>query len=138
VRAAAPVQFRPVDLDPAPDTTGVDEQTTFESHPGHMLKMRSETLVPAHAPENDIARIVTPFERIRRGERHVSPYQILIRFSQRYLSANKGGSLEHYCRSIASLPRIPARKHGRLLNVAILPSRLMMFLVLASGTRNGR
>src|SRR5262245_17060741 len=37
-----------------------------------------------------------------------------------------------------SLPRIAARKHSRLLNVAILPSRLMMFLVLASGTRNGR
>src|SRR5215471_672608 len=43
----------------------------------------------------------------------------------------------HYCRS-NRLPRIAARKHGRLLNVAILPSRLMMFLVLASGTRNGR
>ena len=38
VRAAAPVQFRPVDLDPAPDATGVDEQTTFERHLGHMRK----------------------------------------------------------------------------------------------------
>jgi hypothetical protein len=32
VRATAPVQFRPVDLDPAPDTTGVDEQTTSPPH----------------------------------------------------------------------------------------------------------
>jgi predicted P-loop ATPase len=34
--------------------------------------------VPPHAPENDIARIVTPFEGIRRGDGHVSPYQILV------------------------------------------------------------
>ena len=27
---------------------------------------------------------MTPFEGIRRGDGHVSPYQILIRFSQRY------------------------------------------------------
>jgi hypothetical protein len=31
VRPTALVQFRPVDLDPAPDATGSDEQTTFES-----------------------------------------------------------------------------------------------------------
>jgi hypothetical protein len=30
--------FRPVDLDPAPDATGVDEQTTFECHLGHVRK----------------------------------------------------------------------------------------------------
>jgi hypothetical protein len=33
-----------------------------------------------HTPENDIARIMTPFEGIRRGVGHVSPYQILVRF----------------------------------------------------------
>ena len=32
VSAAALVQFRPVDLDSAPDATGVNEQTTFERH----------------------------------------------------------------------------------------------------------
>jgi hypothetical protein len=84
VRAAAPVQFRPVDLDPAPDATGVDEQTTFERHLGHVRKGDRKPQVPPNAPENDIARIVTPFEGIRRGDGHVSPYQILIRFSQRY------------------------------------------------------
>ena len=84
VRAAALVQFRPVDLDPAPDASGVDEQTTFERHLGHVRKGDRKPQVPPHAPENDIARIVTPFEGVRRDDGHVSPYQILIRFSQRY------------------------------------------------------
>jgi hypothetical protein len=30
--------FRPVDLDPTPAATGVNEQTTFERHLGHMRK----------------------------------------------------------------------------------------------------
>jgi hypothetical protein len=38
VRAATPVQFRLVDLHLAPDATGVDEQTTFQRHLGHMRK----------------------------------------------------------------------------------------------------
>jgi hypothetical protein len=36
VSATAPVQFRNIDLDPAPDATGVNEQTTFERHLGHV------------------------------------------------------------------------------------------------------
>ena len=36
VPAAALVQFRPIDLDPAPDATGMDKQTTFECHLGHV------------------------------------------------------------------------------------------------------
>jgi hypothetical protein len=78
VSAAALVQFWPVDLDPPPDATGVDEQTTFERHLGHVRKGDRKPQVPPHAPENDIARIVTPFEGIRRGDGHVSPYQILV------------------------------------------------------------
>jgi hypothetical protein len=85
VRAVALVQFRPLDLDPAPDATGVDKQTTFQCHLGHVRKGDRKPPVPPHAPENDLARIVAPFEGIRRGNGHVSPYQILIRFSQRYL-----------------------------------------------------
>jgi hypothetical protein len=38
VRAATPVQFRPVDLHPAPDVTGVDGQTPFQSYLGHVRK----------------------------------------------------------------------------------------------------
>ena len=85
VNAAALVPFRSVDLDPAPDAARVDEQTTFERHLGHMRKGNRKPQVPPHTRENDIARIVTPFEGIRRGDGHVPPYQILIRFSQRYL-----------------------------------------------------
>ena len=59
VSAAAPIQFRPVDLDP--DATGVDEQTTFERHLGHVRKGKRKPQVPPNAPENNIARIGTPF-----------------------------------------------------------------------------
>jgi hypothetical protein len=38
VSAAALVQFRPVDLDPAPDATGMEKQTAFERHLGHVRK----------------------------------------------------------------------------------------------------
>jgi hypothetical protein len=38
VSAAALVQFCPVDLDPALNAIGVDEQTTFERHLGHVRK----------------------------------------------------------------------------------------------------
>src|SRR5262245_65912290 len=67
VSAAALVQLRPVDLDPAPDATGVNEQTTFERHLGHVRTGDRKPQVPPRAPENVIARIVAPFEGIRRG-----------------------------------------------------------------------
>ena len=83
VGAAALIQFRPVDLDPAPDATGMDEQTTFERHLGHVRKRDRKPRVPPRAPKNDVARIVTPFEGIRRGDGHVSPYQNRSVFSRR-------------------------------------------------------
>jgi hypothetical protein len=51
-----------------------------ERHLGHVCKGDRKPQVPPHTPENDIARIMTPFEGIRRGAGHVSPYQILVRF----------------------------------------------------------
>ena len=73
------------------DTAGV-RSVTSSRFSGSLLntifRSPSNSLVPnlfATDPENDIARIMTPFEGVRRGDRHVSPYQILIRFSQRYL-----------------------------------------------------
>jgi len=51
-------------LDPATDATGVDEHTAFERHLGHMRKRDREPQVPPHTPENDVARIVTPFEGV--------------------------------------------------------------------------
>jgi len=50
---------------------------------GHVRKGDRKSQVPPHTPENDIARIVTPFEGIRRGDGHVSPYQILIPYGQK-------------------------------------------------------
>jgi hypothetical protein len=70
----------PVDLHPAPDATGVDEQTAFERHLGHVRKRDQKSQVPPHTPENDLASIVTPFEGIGRGDGHVSPYQMPMRF----------------------------------------------------------
>jgi len=61
VSAAALVQFWPVDLDPAPDPTGVDQQTTFQRHLGHVRKGNRKPQVPLRTPENEIARVVTPF-----------------------------------------------------------------------------
>src|SRR6516164_6714474 len=52
-------------------------QTTFECRLGHVRKGDRKPQVPPHALGNDLARIVTPFEGIRRGDGHVSPYQIL-------------------------------------------------------------
>jgi hypothetical protein len=43
------------------------------SHLGHVRKGDRKPQVPPHAPENDVARILTPFEGIRRGDGHVSP-----------------------------------------------------------------
>jgi hypothetical protein len=48
----------------------VDKQASFERHLGHVRKGDREPQVPPHAPENDIARIVTPFEGIGRGDGH--------------------------------------------------------------------
>jgi hypothetical protein len=76
VRAAPLVQFRAVDLDPAPDATGMDEQPALERHLGHVHERDRKPQVPSHAPEDDVARIMAPFEGIRRRHGHVSPYQI--------------------------------------------------------------
>src|SRR5262249_8259686 len=73
---AALIQLRPVDLHPPPDTTGMDEQATLERHLRHVGKRDREPQVPPHAPEDDVSRIMTPFEGIQRSNRHVSPYQI--------------------------------------------------------------
>jgi hypothetical protein len=59
--AATLVQFRSVDLDPAPDATGVDEQNTFQRHLGHVRKGDRKPQASPNASEDDIARIVTPF-----------------------------------------------------------------------------
>jgi hypothetical protein len=54
----------------------MDKQTTLERHLSHVGKRDREPQVPPHALEDDVPRIVTPFEGIRRRDRHISPYQI--------------------------------------------------------------
>ena len=83
VSAAPLVQFRPAALDPT------QMQLEFMSRArssaiSAIWEKEIGNLRYHHTSENDIARIVTPFEGIRRGDGHASPYQILIQFSQRY------------------------------------------------------
>jgi hypothetical protein len=54
----------------------MEEQATLERHLRHVGKRDREPQVPPQAPEDDVSRIVTPFEGVRRSNRHVSPYQI--------------------------------------------------------------
>lgn len=65
MRAAASVQFRAVELDPAPDAAGMNKPSPFQRHLSHVRKGNAEPQVPPHTPENDVTRIVTPFERRR-------------------------------------------------------------------------
>jgi hypothetical protein len=63
VRPMAPIQFRPVDLDPAPGAAGVDQQTTFECHLGDMRTIGPPKL--QHFPQQDFAyaKLVCPTVR---------------------------------------------------------------------------
>src|ERR1700685_3463706 len=73
---AALVQFRPVSLHPTPHTTGADGQTSLPGHLRHLCHREGVAEIPAHTPHDDVAWIVSPFERIGCGDGHVSPYQI--------------------------------------------------------------
>jgi len=81
---AALVQFGPVELDPPPDTAGADGQTSFCGNLTHLGQRKWVPQIPTHAPHDDVTWIVSPFEGIGCGNRHVSPYQrAAIGFSQR-------------------------------------------------------
>jgi len=83
---AALVQFGPVELDPPPDTAGADGQTSFCGNLTHLGKRKWVPQIPTHAPHDDVTWIMSPFEGIGCGNRHVSPYQrAAIGFSQRNL-----------------------------------------------------
>jgi hypothetical protein len=76
VASTALVQFWTADLDPPPDVTGSDEQTSFDSHFTHLCHRERVPKISPHTPQDDVTRIISPFERIGCGDRHVSPYQI--------------------------------------------------------------
>src|ERR1700737_727354 len=82
------VQFGPVDLNPPPNTAGADRQTSFRGHLTHLCHRNRVAKIPAHAPHDDVSRIMSPFEGIGCGDRHVSPYQTgPPQFSQQNLGA---------------------------------------------------
>ena len=67
---AASVQFGCVSLDPAPDTTGIHGHTAFCQKFGNVLVGEGISEVPADAQNNHLAREMTAFEGIGRGDRH--------------------------------------------------------------------
>src|SRR3977135_3633912 len=69
------VQFGPVDLDPPPNTAGADGQTPLRGHFTHLCHRNRVAKIPAHAPHDDVTRIMSPFEGIGCGDRHISRYQ---------------------------------------------------------------
>src|SRR3954471_3225069 len=81
--ATALIQLRPVDLDSAPDATGIDGQSALVCHLCHVRERDRVPQVPSHAPHNDVARIVAPFERVRGSDGQHSPYQLPCQISQR-------------------------------------------------------
>jgi hypothetical protein len=67
---AAFVQFGSVGLDPAPDTTGIHGHTAFRQKFGNVLVGEGISEVPADEQNNHLAREMTAFEGIERGDRH--------------------------------------------------------------------
>ena len=74
--STALVQLWTVDLNPAPDTTGADSQTSFDGHFTHLCHRNRIAKIPAYTPHDDVTRIMAPLERIGSGNRQVSRYQM--------------------------------------------------------------
>ena len=72
VTAAALVQLWSVYLNPPPHAAGADEQASFYGHLGHLGDREGVPQIPAHTPQDDVTRIMSPFEGIGCGNRHVS------------------------------------------------------------------
>jgi hypothetical protein len=70
------VEFWAVNLDPSPNAAGADGQPSLHGYFRHLRDRNWIPQIPPHAPHDDVARIVSPFEWIRGGDGHVSPYQI--------------------------------------------------------------
>ena len=67
MRPAAPVQLRPVSMDPTPHTTRADGQASFSGHLPHLSHRDGVPEIAAHTPHDNVAWIVSPFERIACG-----------------------------------------------------------------------
>ena len=51
---------------------GLDEQASFHCHLTHLCDRERVPQIPAHAPQDNVTRIMSPLEWIGCGDRHVS------------------------------------------------------------------
>src|SRR5580658_8593429 len=58
--------------DPAPHTTRTDRKTSFPGHLPHLCHSDGIAKIPAHTPHDNVAWLVSPFERIGCADGHVS------------------------------------------------------------------
>jgi hypothetical protein len=106
---AAFVQFRTVDLDPPPNATGADVQSSFLCHLRHLRHGNRIPQIPPHAPQDDVTGIVSPLERIGGSDGHVLPYQIsLPGFPLGGGSWSPNGVIVFSPRPVGVLFRVPA------------------------------
>jgi len=76
MRSASLVELGRIRLHPAPDAARIHCQTALGQHLGHVLIRQWMSQIPAYGQQNDLARVVTPFERIDRPPDIDSPYQV--------------------------------------------------------------
>ena len=70
-------------LHPAPDAAGIHFHTAFRQEFRNMFVSQRIPKVPSDAKEDHLAREMTAFERIDRGDRHgLLPYRITVTTSQ--------------------------------------------------------
>ena len=96
VRTAALIEFRPEDLDPAPDAGSVDSKAPFIHEIRHLPIAQREAQVPTHTHEDDWVFVMPPEERIGRpnGHRFTLP-QSDSSFRNTTNTAHHGGRLVH-------------------------------------------
>src|SRR5712664_3455091 len=76
MRSAAFVQLRCIGLHPAPNAAGIHLDTPFGHQFGDVLVRQRIPEIPAHAQNDHFSRVLAPFERIVRVDRHgLLPYQ---------------------------------------------------------------
>jgi predicted enzyme related to lactoylglutathione lyase len=76
MRSAAFVQLGRIGLHPTPDAAGVHFDTTLGHQFGDVLVGERIPEIPAHAQNDHLSRVLAPFERIVRVDRHgILPYQ---------------------------------------------------------------
>src|SRR5712664_3787361 len=76
MRSAAFVQLRCIGLHPAPNPAGIHLDTTFGHQFADVFVGERIPEIPAHAQNDHFSRVLAPFERIVRVDRHgLLPYQ---------------------------------------------------------------